>query len=102
MADQDAKLKRPECQGRGMTGYEETAEMCSACKGTGQKEPDKSGACNSEDCACKGAPTRSFGDMEACEACGVAVRWDKVNDPLFGFAAACENHQSGHSALAVL
>ena len=48
-------------------------------------------------CACMGAPTvtrASFPvDMEECIYCGDAVRWDKVDDPFFGFGT-CEHAEN--------
>lgn len=47
-------------------------------------------------CACMGAPTRSLNafpvDMEECVYCGTSIRWDKVDDPFWGFGnEPCEH-----------
>jgi len=41
--------------------------------------------------ACQGGQTLdNCGDMRECLHCGREVRWDMVDHPFWGFAAACE------------
>lgn len=51
--------------------------------------------------ACDGDETRSVRigctEMEECEACGVAVRWDFTGHPFFGFQSTCGLRQADHA-----
>ena len=45
----------------------------------------------SERRACEGADTIDHGDMHECaeDGCEVSIRWDKVDDPFWGFQSSC-------------